>query len=118
MTSAQFDTNRANAQQSTGPRTPEGKATSSQNASKHNLTGGSAYIPSEDRDAYEAHVKAVTDEHAPLSEVGKFVVRQIADAMWRLQRLQRMEDELIGSPENPFLDEEHKTKVPLQRAQP
>src|SRR5258708_33154641 len=109
MTSAQFDANRANAQQSTGPRTAEGKAASSQNASKHNLTGGSAYIPSEDRDAYEAHVKAVTDEHAPLSAVGKFVVRQIADAMWRLQRLQRMEDELIGSPRKPSTGEDDQT---------
>src|SRR5260221_4570452 len=117
MTSAQFDANRANAQQSTGPRTPEGKAASSQNASKHNLTGGSAYIPSEDPVAYEAHLKAVTDEHAPLSEAGKFVVRQIADAMWRLQRLQRMEDELIASSDNPFMDEDDKTMVRLERLQ-
>ena len=31
-------TNRANAQHSTGPRTPEGKARSSQNARKHTFT--------------------------------------------------------------------------------
>ena len=55
------------------------------------------------------------DGDAPLSEAGKFVVRQIADAMWRLQRLQRMEDELMASSENPFLEEDDKTMVRLER---
>ena len=117
MTTAQLDANRANAKQSTGPRSEEGKATSSQNASKHNLTGGAALIPSEDPSAYEAHLKAVTEEYGPLSPSAEFVVRQIADAMWRLQRLQRMEDELIASSDNPFLDDDDKIMIRLERLQ-
>jgi hypothetical protein len=34
---AQIQANRSNAQKSTGPRTPQGKATASQNAVKHGL---------------------------------------------------------------------------------
>ncbi len=117
MTNAQLDANRANAQQSTGPRSEEGKAASSQNASKHNLTGGAAFIPSEDPAAYQAHLKAVTEEYGPLSPSAEFVVRQIADAMWRLQRLQRMEDELIASSDNPFMEEDDKTMIRLERLQ-
>src|SRR5260370_35128273 len=117
MTTAQLDANRANAQQSTGPRSEEGKATSSQNASKHNLTGGAASLPSEDPAAYAAHLKPITEEYGPLSPSAEFVVRQIADAMWRLQRLQRMEDELIASSDNPFLDDDDKIMIRLERLQ-
>src|SRR5258707_13766608 len=117
MTTAQRDANRANANKSTGPRSEEGKATSSQNASKHNLSGGAAFLPSEDPSAYEGHLKAGPEEYGPLSPSAEFVVRQIADAMWRLQRLQRMEDELIASSDNPFLDEDDKTMIRLERLQ-
>ena len=41
---AQFAANAANAQHSTGPRTPEGKTRSSLNASKHGLTAREVVI--------------------------------------------------------------------------
>jgi hypothetical protein len=47
--------NRANSQQSTGPRTESGKQRSSLNALRHGLTAQSAVLPSEDPAAYEAH---------------------------------------------------------------
>ena len=37
-TTAQITANQLNAQQSTGPRTPEGKSATSKNATKHGLT--------------------------------------------------------------------------------
>src|SRR5260370_22962720 len=114
MTTAQLDANRANAQQSTGPRSEEGKAASSQNASKHNLTGGAAFLPSEDAAVYAAHLKSITEEYGPLSPSAEFVVRQIADAMWRLQRLHRIEYELIASSDNPFRDDVDKTIIRSQ----
>ena len=39
LTERQLTANRANAQKSTGPRSPEGKRASSLNACRHNLTG-------------------------------------------------------------------------------
>ena len=67
MTSAQLDVNRANAQQSTGPRSEEGKAASSQNASKHNLTGGAAFIPSEDQSPQGSQIAAMSESASILS---------------------------------------------------
>jgi hypothetical protein len=44
-------TNRANAQLSTGPRTPAGKQRSSLNALRHGLTGQIVVMPTEDLEA-------------------------------------------------------------------
>ena len=117
LTNAQIDANRTNAQHSTGPRSPEGKAASSRNASKHNLTGGEAFLPGEDPAAYQAHLEAVREEYGPASPSGEFVVRQSADSMWRLQRLQRMEDELMASSPNPFMEEDATLLIRLERLQ-
>ena len=47
-TPAQTTANQLNAQLSTGPRTPEGKSTSSQNSTKHGLTCAYPVIRSEE----------------------------------------------------------------------
>ena len=51
----QIEANQANSQSSTGPRAPEGKATSAQNATKHGLTAAYPVIRGEDeRTQFEA----------------------------------------------------------------
>jgi len=52
-TAAQIAANRANAQHSTGPRTPEGKTASSMNALKHGADAASVVIPGEDPAQYD-----------------------------------------------------------------
>ncbi|HZU23927.1 MAG TPA: hypothetical protein VFA04_00300 [Bryobacteraceae bacterium] len=47
--SAQILANQKNATSSTGPRTEAGKATSSQNAVSHGLTGGFRVLPHENQ---------------------------------------------------------------------
>jgi hypothetical protein len=47
-TQAQLNANRLNAQKSTGPTSPEGKATSSLNALKSGIDAWSHIIPGED----------------------------------------------------------------------
>jgi hypothetical protein len=48
---ARIEANRKNAQLSTGPKTPEGKAVCRQNALKNGLTGEGIVLPDEDREA-------------------------------------------------------------------
>ena len=46
---AQIYANRENSKHSTGPRTPEGKAASSTNATSHGLNAADPVLPHEDR---------------------------------------------------------------------
>ena len=106
----------ATATTATGPRTPEGKQRSSMNACKHNLTGGSALLPSEDPEAYAAHCEAQVHQYRPVSEHAKHLVKELADSMWRLDRARGYEVELLASVENPFLpDQDEKFVIQLQR---
>lgn len=51
-TPAQIAANRRKAQKSTGPKTPEGKQTVSQNAVRHGLLSTNVLLPGEDPEAY------------------------------------------------------------------
>ncbi len=54
-TEAQVQANRANAQKSTGPQTPEGKAIVSRNAITHGLLARAGVIPGEEVHEFQAH---------------------------------------------------------------
>ncbi|MBV9677424.1 MAG: hypothetical protein JO185_13890 [Acidobacteriaceae bacterium] len=83
--------NRANAQWSTGPQTPEGKAKSSLNAVKTGLTGRSVLLPSEDAEAYETHLLQYLERFAPVGERETELVQSLADTQWRLNRIPGLE---------------------------
>jgi len=53
------ETNRANARNSTGPITEEGKSQSRFNAFRHGLTGKTIVMPCQDREAYEAFCREI-----------------------------------------------------------
>jgi hypothetical protein len=90
-TAPQIAANQANAQHSTGPRTESGKLTASQNSVKHGLTSKSALIAGEDPGEYHAHTDQYFAEHNPTTIDEKFLVKQMSDSMWRLNRIQRLE---------------------------
>ena len=87
----QIDANRDNAQLSTGPKTPEGKAKSSLNAVKTGLTGRTVLLPSDDAVLYEAHVAEFTTRLAPVGEDEQNLVQALADTEWRLLRIPALE---------------------------
>lgn len=91
VTPAQLAANRANAQVSTGPRTPKGKARSSSNAVKSGLTSSTVLLPSEDAADYAAFISGYQHDFAPVGQAECELVQAIADADWRLRRVRALE---------------------------
>jgi hypothetical protein len=91
---ARLEANRANAQRSTGPRTPEGKARSSQNSVKHGLfsasLGYAAGPLGEDRASYDTLLDGLRRDHDPVGFDEHQVVDRIADLWWELARAHRL----------------------------
>jgi hypothetical protein len=117
----QTQANQKNAQLSTGPTTPEGKAVCAANAITHGFSAQATLLPSESSAEFHAFLDAFQDEFQPQTALERSLVRHLADADWRLRRaatfetavlLQRFErvrqftekhpNEL---PENPDLDQ-------------
>ena len=96
-TEKQINANRQNAKKSSGPRTPKGKTRTAQNALKHGLLAQDSVIPSEEAADFDNHLTAIEDSYLPRNRVEKEIVRQIADVMWRMQRLSRIESSAIAA---------------------
>ena len=107
---AQLAANRANAQLSTGPRTPEGKAKSSLNAVRTGLTGRTILLSASEADAYELHVARFACDWNPVGDRETELVQSLADTQWRLNRIPILEAGLYASRRleyaDLFLDEE------------
>jgi hypothetical protein len=88
---AQVNANRANAQLSTGPKTPEGKTKSSLNAVKTGLTGRTVLLPGDDAAAYQKHVQRFFDEYQPFGDAEHLLTQSLADTEWRLLRIPSLE---------------------------
>jgi hypothetical protein len=94
-TPAQIIANRANAQHSTGPRTPEGQQASSSNAKSHGLTSRSAFVPGEDPQEYELFHHAYAARYLPHDLIEQKMVSELADPEWRLRRVPEFEAQLL-----------------------
>ena len=90
--------NEANAQYSTGPRTPEGQAISSRNNLRHGLAAGTFHVlPSEDAAAFELLLNGLRDEHNPQSTTEDILVEGLAQHHWLAQRALRLQNELFAT---------------------
>jgi hypothetical protein len=94
-TQNQIDANRRNAQHSTGPRTPEGKAASSMNALKSGIDAETSVIPGEDAAALAALTQRFYQDCQPQTEIEGILVDNIVRASWRLRRFDRIDAELL-----------------------
>jgi hypothetical protein len=88
---AQLLANRANSQLSTGPRTLEGKARSSQNAVKSALTGRTVLLPTDDVEEYASFLAELQRDLKPVGQTECELVQIIVDCFWRLRRIQTLE---------------------------
>jgi len=83
--------NRRNAQKSTGPKTPEGKARSRLNALKHGLLAKDVVLHDEKDEDFVAMLEAFYEDCQPVGHLEESLVRHLAIAEWRLNRLTRAE---------------------------
>jgi hypothetical protein len=87
----QNQANRQNALKSTGPKTPEGKASARLNATKHGLLSQEVLLQGEDEAALKELGERLRAELQPVGEMESQLVKRIIDATWRLRRLSRVE---------------------------
>jgi hypothetical protein len=92
-TPKQNEANRQNAQNSTGPRSAEGKAASRFNALKSGIDAKSQVIPGEDPDQLEVLVAEYQERFATATPERRLLVDTLVNSEWLLRRLNRAEAE-------------------------
>src|SRR4030088_1502070 len=90
-TEKQFEANRLNAQKSTGPKTPEGRAAVRLNGVKHGITAQTLVLKGESEADFTALLDSYESEHQPETPTEEALVLQLAMATWRLRRLYHAE---------------------------
>src|SRR6266478_9189315 len=90
-TEKQFEANRQNAQKSTGPRTPEGRAAVRLNGVKDGLTAETIVLKGESEADFTSLLDSLETEHDPATPTEEALVVQLAMATWRLRRLYHAE---------------------------
>ena len=93
-TEAQINANRLNAQKSTGPTSPEGKAASRLNALKTGIDAWSQIIPGEDPAELEALAEALHLHFHPTDPNQLALVDALIDTEWLARRFRRIEAQL------------------------
>ena len=86
LSQARLEANRANAQNSTGPRTPEGKARVARNAIKHGLLCRQALLEFDDREEFEDLRAALWLDLKPAGAMEELLAERIIAGHWRLRR--------------------------------
>jgi len=87
-TQKQIDANRRNAQLSTGPRIPEGKAAVRLNALRHGLRARTVVLPGEDREEFNRLCDLLEQEWLPRTSTELFYLEQMAVSQWKLTRME------------------------------
>jgi exonuclease VII large subunit len=100
VTTKQLAANRHNAQRSTGPRTPKGKARSRWNALKHGVLAQAiipeSLLPCESRREFDRLLATLRGEFTPQSAIEEMLVETVATCYWRLGRILRAEAAAIS----------------------
>ena len=85
-----------NPNQSTGPRTEEGKQRSAMNALRHGLTGRTVVMPYEDMDQYHIFCRRLFQTLAPETPLEEQYAQTFCDTQWRLNRARSLEDAMLS----------------------
>ena len=101
----QIEANRLNAQKSTGPKTPEGKAVTKLNALRHGLRARTVVLPAEKSEDFHQLCNDLETEWQPQSRTEQFYVEQMAVSQWKLARVEVAEKSI--------LDQEFSAKIQI-----
>ena len=112
-TDRQIEANRLNAQHSTGPSTPEGRAAVRLNGLKYGLYAETLILPSEDPAEFDALLDRLDAEHQPATPTEEIFVSQIAMASWRRLRVQRMEAAFYKNKHKCLIEDDNRWYRPL-----
>ncbi len=114
---SQAETNRANAQNSTGPKTDAGKERSKYNARKHNLTGQAIVSSEEDlKNYFDCSARLVASLHCE-GESELRIAHSLADAQWQLDRARAIETNLFFQLAAPHMPEDSTDSADWAQAQ-
>src|SRR5260370_11345229 len=83
----QSEASRINGAKSRGPKTPEGRATSSQNAIKHGISTKTLTLTNESTDLLLEMMNSYFDLFEPANQLEIDIVCDIVAARWRLRRI-------------------------------
>jgi hypothetical protein len=97
LSPARAEASRRNRAMSRGPKTPEGKAHSAQNALKHGLRAQKhVVLPGESATEFAALETALLEELVPEGALQSVLAQRVVAAAWRLSRAERLEVELFA----------------------
>jgi len=105
-TEKKTESNRKNAQKSTGPRSAAGKAIVSQNARTHGLLSGSLIVKGESEEEFSELLRLLSEDFQPVGLVEHALVERIAIALWRQRRLVRAESAEVAINQQRFGQEQ------------
>lgn len=85
------EANRRNAKNSTGPRTPAGKARSSRNATRHGMLSQRMLLDGESEEELRTLRQGMRQSLRPVGELEEELVERMVTATWRKRRVDRVE---------------------------
>lgn len=91
-TEAQHEASRRNGAQSNGPATPEGKARSAQNATKHGLFSSRTVLANESQEEFDNSYLRYCHEWNPIGQSEVDLVRDITIIRWKYNRICNADD--------------------------
>ena len=120
-----INASRANGRQSRGPVTPEGKARSAANSTRHGLaapevTARSVVLGTESRALFDQLHQALIEEHNPATASEALLVEELAVCRWRMQRnwtretslgdiwMAKLDERLVAWNKAPVVDPDHR----------
>jgi hypothetical protein len=113
-TPAQIEANRLNAQASTGPTSPEGKAKSSLNALSHGFYSKHLLLPDEDPAELELLRSSLIESYIPEDGAELLLVERVISSQWKLQRLNKLEAATIQRGPEGLVDLERLSRLAQQ----